>query len=315
MVLCTIWALQQIALKGAASDITTLAQVGIRAGVAALLVGIVMLFRGLPLLGSGGLWKPGVFVGVLFALEFLFVADGLKFTSASHMAVFLYTAPLFASLGLHLTIPEERLAPAQWMGMLLAFLGILVMFLGSKQTGEVNSLTYWGDFLGLLGGAAWGGTTVAVRKSRLSDAPPTQTLFFQLFGAFVILTILSAFKGELTFNLSYKSGVSLAFQGVVVCFASYLTWFWLLTRYQASQLGVLTFMTPPIGILLGVAILGDRLELHFHCGDVDDPRRGGGGDGVWVVSTDPLFESIPSSRKPGRINWYGRTSAGLLVWG
>ena len=266
VILCTIWALQQIALKGAASEITTLAQVGIRAGIAALLVGMVMLFRGLPLLGSGGLWKPGVFVGILFALEFLFVADGLKFTSASHMAVFLYTAPLFASLGLHLTIPEERLAPAQWMGMLLAFLGILVMFLGGKQTGELNSLTYWGDFLGLLGGAAWGSTTVVVRKTRLSDAPPTQTLFFQLFGAFVILTLLSGSKGELVFDLSYRSGISLAFQGIVVCFVSYLAWFWLLTKYQASQLGVLTFMTPPIGVVLGVLILGDTLERHFVVG-------------------------------------------------
>ena len=182
------------------------------------------------------------------------------------MAVFLYTAPLFASLGLHLTIPEERLAPAQWMGMLLAFLGILVMFLGGTQTGELNSLTYWGDFLGLLGGAAWGSTTVVVRKTRLSDAPPTQTLFFQLFGAFVILTLLSGSKGELVFDLSYRSGISLAFQGIVVCFVSYLAWFWLLTKYQASQLGVLTFMTPPIGVVLGVLILGDTLERHFVVG-------------------------------------------------
>jgi len=59
-------------------------------------------------LRDGSLW-PGLTVGVLFALEFLLVAEGLRHTSASHMVVFLYTAPIFAALGLHWRLPAERL--------------------------------------------------------------------------------------------------------------------------------------------------------------------------------------------------------------
>ena len=265
--LCTIWALQQIALKGAASDITTLAQVGLRSGIAALLVSIVMIASDLPLLGSKTLWKPGAVVGVLFALEFLFVAEGLRFTTATHMAVFLYTAPIFASVGLHLTLPEERLAAAQWAGVFTAFIGVLVLFLGGgTQSGEVTAAVLWGDFLGLLGGAAWGSTTVAVRTTTLSDAAPSRTLLYQLVGAFGILSLLAFCKGDFNFSLTYRAGLSLAFQGVVVCFASYLAWFWLLTKYQASQLGVLTFMTPPLGVILGILILGETIETHFVLG-------------------------------------------------
>ena len=39
--------------------------------------------------------------------------------------------------------------------------------------------------------AAWGLTTVLIRSSRLSDAPATQTLLYQLAGAFVLLLPLS----------------------------------------------------------------------------------------------------------------------------
>ena len=45
----------------------------------------------------------------LFSLEYLSVGEGLRYTSASHSVVFLYTAPIFAAIGLHWKLPEERL--------------------------------------------------------------------------------------------------------------------------------------------------------------------------------------------------------------
>ena len=56
---------------------------------------------------------------------------------------------------------------------------------------------------------------------------------------------------------------SLLFQGVVVSFASYLTWFWLLRRYLATRLSVFSFMTPIFGVTFGVLILGDPLSPSF----------------------------------------------------
>jgi len=44
--------------------------------------------------------------------------------------------------------------------------------------------------------------------------------------------------------------LSLGYQSVVVAFASYLTWFWLVARYPAGRLSVFTVMTPLIGRLL-----------------------------------------------------------------
>ena len=75
--------------------------------------------------GSGG--------GCLFGLEFLLVGEGLRHTSASHMVVFLYTAPIFAALGLHWRLPAERLGAVQWLGIALAFGGISIAFFGRSQ--------------------------------------------------------------------------------------------------------------------------------------------------------------------------------------
>nr|WP_240488655.1 DMT family transporter [Labilithrix luteola] len=127
--LCLVWGLQQVAIKVAAPDVSTILQAALRSGVAATLVWLFSHFVARDRWLRGVAAGPGALVGFLFAAEFLFVAEGLRWTTASHMAVFLYTAPIFAAVGLHLTRPDERLTAPQWAGIGLAFVGIVVMFL------------------------------------------------------------------------------------------------------------------------------------------------------------------------------------------
>ena len=117
IVLSLIWGMQQVALKAIAADVSPSLQVGLRSAVGALLVWLyphrIARDQWLPGLASG----PGAVVTVLYALEFLFVSTGLQWTSAAHMAVFVYTAPMFAAIGLHLTIPAERLNLSNGLGL------------------------------------------------------------------------------------------------------------------------------------------------------------------------------------------------------
>jgi drug/metabolite transporter (DMT)-like permease len=55
----------------------------------------------------------------------------------------------------------------------------------------------------------------------------------------------------------------MAYQIVVVAFASYLAWFWLLTRYLAGRLLVFSFLTPLFGVWFGMMLMNDRPSLHF----------------------------------------------------
>lgn len=269
LVLCAIWGMQQVVLKATAADIAPVMQIGLRSGVAALLVGLVMLARGERMRLSDGTLGPGVVVGVLFGLEFLLVAEGLRHTSASHMVVFLYTAPIFAALGLHWRLPAERLGPLQWVGIALAFGGLALAFFGRSQaTATEPSNILWGDFLGLLGGMAWGATTVVVRCSALAGAPATQTLLYQLIGAFVLLLAGAFATSQAHFNPTPQVWASLAFHSLVVSFASFLVWFWLLRHYLASRLGVFSFLTPLFGIAFGAWLLGEPVEASFLLGAV-----------------------------------------------
>lgn len=266
LLLCAIWGAQQVAIKLVAHDIVPLVQVTLRSGLSALLVAALEATRTgrVPLRGRN--LRPGLLAGALFGVEFLFIGEGLRNTSASHMVVFLYTAPVFTALGLHLLVPAERLRRRQWLGVAVAFGGIALAFLGGSGQGALTAGALWGDLCAVLAGAAWGATTVVVRSSSLSEAPATETLLYQLAGGFALLLVASLALRAGPTTLTRASVASLLFQAIVVSFASYLTWFWLLRRYLATRLSVFSFMTPIFGVAFGVIVLGDPVTPAFGAG-------------------------------------------------
>lgn len=264
VLLCGIWGLQQVGIKLAAPDMAPLLQVGLRSGIAAVLVALFMLWRRQPLALGDGTLRAGLLVGTLFALEFFFVAEGLRHSSAAHIVVLLYTAPIFAALGLHWRVPSERLRRLQWLGIVLAFAGIILAFAGGLLGQQLSAGMLLGDLYGLLAGMSWGALTVSVRCSRLSEAPAAKTLLFQLVCGCLLLLPLAWLGGQTeVVRLTPLVWGNLLFQGVVVAFASYLVWFWLLRRYLASGLGVFSFMTPLFGVCFGVLLLGERIDALF----------------------------------------------------
>lgn len=262
--LCTIWGGQQVAVKLAVPVVPAVLQAGLRSMIATVLVGGWMLWRRQKLMTGDGTLPAGILAGVLFSLEFLCIFVGLTHTTASRMAVFLYTAPCFTAIGLHWTVPSERLRTMQWLGMALAFCGIVVAF--SDGSGSDLATTWPGDLLGILAGLFWGLTTVVVRASRLATAAPSKTLLYQLAVSAVLLCALALVTGNVHIApMTPTTWISLVYQSIGVAFASYLIWFWLLTRYSAARLASFSFLSPLFGVTFGVLILGESVGWRFGC--------------------------------------------------
>ncbi len=269
LIICITWSLQQIFIKLAANDITPIMQASLRNGIAALLVGLMIVIKKGWSPSWKGTLKPGIITGIIFAGEFLFIALGLQYTSASHIAIFLYTGPIFTALGLNFFVATERLKPLQWIGITICFIGIVTAFGSSLLQNEIDITSLLGDFFGLLAGLFLGSITVIIRSTKLSEAPPTLTLFYQLLIGFIILLIIALISGQSAiFHLTPIAISSLIFQGVIVSFISYLIWFWLLRKYVATTLTIFTLMTPIFGVGFGVLILNDKLTTNFIIGAI-----------------------------------------------
>lgn len=261
LLLCAIWSGNYVAAKLGAPDMPLVLQGCVRSVIAVVLVLLWARHRSEPLFAADGTLWPGLAAGLLFAGEFAFIYAGLNHTGASRMAVFVYLAPCFTALGLQWLVPGERLDAQQGIGIALAFLGVLLAFADGFFSDRATLL---GDFFGVLAGALWGWTTVVIRVTSLAQASAAKTLFYQLGLCALLLAPLSVLLGEGGVRAITPTLVaSLLYQGVIIAFLSYLTWFWLLTRYLASRLASFTFITPILSVLAGIVFLGEPMRPTF----------------------------------------------------
>ena len=263
MLICTLlWGLQQVTVKVAATGVSPVMQGGIRSVLATVLLLVWSRGRGIALFERDRTMAPGLVAGCLFAVEFFLIYYGLAHTLASRMVIFIYLAPVLTAIGLAWWVPSERLSALQWLGVALAFTGIVAAFADGYASGDRQTLL--GDACGVLAAALWAATTVLIRATRLSGARAEKTLLYQLAVSALLLPIASFALSEPGVILLDAVTVSmLLYQGVIVAFASYLAWFWLLTRYYAARLSVFAFIAPLAGVAFGVILLSERLSTSF----------------------------------------------------
>jgi drug/metabolite transporter (DMT)-like permease len=259
LLLCTaLWGLGQVAAKVRLAEVPPLLQASVRSLGAAVLLALWARHRGLVLFRHDGTLFGGLLAGGLFAAEFACIFIGLQYTSASRMAVFIYLAPFVVALGMPLISRQERLGLWQVAGLAGAFSGVVWAFAESFVAPAVGPRQWVGDALGLLAALLWGLTTLTLRGTSLTRALPEKTLMYQLLVSGLALGAASWAAGEaVPQRLSAAAAWPLAFQTVVVTFASYLVWFWLLRHYPATRISAFTLLTPVFGLLAGVALLGE----------------------------------------------------------
>lgn len=265
VVCCSLWGLNQVAAKVALADFPPLTQAALRSLGAAVLVLAWSRWRGIALFAQDGTWRAGGLAGLLFAAEFACIFIGLQFTTASRMVVFIYLSPFVVALGMPLIARGERLAVSQWVGLAAAFAGVTWAFAeGFAPTAHAGPRQWLGDALGVAAAVLWGATTLVIRGTALSSAAAEKTLLYQLAVSGLLLALAAPLAGEHWPQAPAALSVaSLLFQTVIVTFASYLTWFWLVRHYPATRIAAFTLLTPVAGLAAGVLLLAEPLTLRL----------------------------------------------------
>ena len=256
LLLCAVWGLTQVAIKIGNTGLSPLFHAGVRSAISALLLWAWSAARGVPLFARDGSLGHGLLIAAFFAGEFVLIYQGLEYTTAARGVLFVYTAPFVVALGAHVLVPGERLRARTVAGLACAFAGIAVAFADALRLPTWRELA--GDAMQLGAAVCWAAVTVAVKARRGPPISPNKTLFYQLAGSAVALLALSAIVGERGVTAPTPAVVAaLLYQAVIVAFASYLAWFWLLTRYAAAELSAFSFLTPLFGMAAGALVLGE----------------------------------------------------------
>jgi drug/metabolite transporter (DMT)-like permease len=257
LLLTILWGLNYPAVKVSNTGLSPVFTTFLRSVIATFFGVIYCLVVKQPLFHRGILLFHGAMVGILFGIEFVFLYFGLLYTSASRAAIFIYLSPFVVAIGAHLFL-KERLNGLKIAGLILAFLGIFLVFKGKPAA--YNKLMLVGDLCEIIAAIFWGATTIYIKKYLAQKVHPINTFLYQL--AFSIpIIFIGALLLEDTWVKEFTMPVisSLFYQSVIVAFASYLAWFKLIHIYPVATLSVFTFLTPIFGVLSGVIFMKDQL--------------------------------------------------------
>ncbi len=252
MVICIIWGLHFIVIK------FTIAEMGVPplfyAAVRVTLMALILL----PFLR----WHKGQMKAVIIgglgygALNYAFMFPALNLTTASAAAVTIELYMPF-SIILSVLILGERIGPWRIFGCVLAFIGVVLIGLGtpSEVAGPGFALG-----IGLMACGAMAEAVGAVSVKSVKSINPVQLLaWFGIVGSVVLwplsLTLetdqISAFAPDTRVNF----GLALVYSVLLVSLIAHGSYYWLLQRLPIHTVAPSGLMTTVIGVIAGIWIL------------------------------------------------------------
>ncbi len=261
VILCLSWGFNQVAVKLALPDIPPFTQALIRSAVATALIAGWCKLRGIPMLSRDGTLMAGLAAGLCFGLEFVFIFQGLVYTTASRAVLFIYLAPFFVVLGTRIFLPADRFSKYQWLGLALSFAGMLLAF--GLPTPAIDPRQMLGDVMMVAAALSWASSTLVI-KAKLTRISSEKVILYQLVVSIPMLGACALVAGEhITHMPSALALGALAYQTLWVVCITFVIWFGLVARYSANRLSAFTFLTPLFGVAAGHLVLGEPLTPAF----------------------------------------------------
>ncbi len=262
LVLCALWGGNMAAIKISNQGMEPIFTAGLRSAGASLLMLLWILWKKEPLFPPSFKKIHALMVGIVFGLEFCFIYLAQRYTLATRSYIFLYTHPFWVALGAHYLIPGDRMTWGRFIGLVLAFIGLVFAF--SDGLAQVSGLIFFGDFLIVLAALGWAATTLYIKHFLIRKCSPFQTLLYQLLFSAPVLLLISFFT-EKEFIRYLDTGILLSFffQTVIVAFLSYWAWFYLIHIYPVTSLAAFSFLTPIFGVFISSLILQEPITLYL----------------------------------------------------
>jgi len=249
----TTWAVIRIGLRG----LPPFTGVAMRFGIAAIvLFAVARAFGVRPDRGRRARVLGAVNAALAFSLSYGVVYWAEQWVPSGLASVLFSTFPLMVAGLAHFALPGERIQLASAAGILVGFLGVLVIF-SEDLTALGGQQAVTASIVFLLSPLAAAVANVVVKRwgkgvHPLSLTAPPMAATAVIMG---VLAVIFERGRQLSFDASSVGALLyLAIAGTAVTFFLY---FWLLDRLPATRLSLITYGIPVVAVTVGTLGLGE----------------------------------------------------------
>ena len=211
----------------------------------------------IPVLPARGEWPALLVLGALFTLQIALMNVGFGATTAANGAVLIAANPLFGVLFAHFLVPGDRVSAARAIGVAVAFGGVALVL--TRGAGLAQPLGSAGDWI-VLASACLLGLRLALSGRLLRSMNEVRLTLWQMLVSLPLFLAGALAWEEIRWERIGPAPLAgILYQGIVVAGLAFTVNFTLMRRYSPSVMISFNFVSPVAGVLLGIAILGERL--------------------------------------------------------
>jgi drug/metabolite transporter (DMT)-like permease len=258
-VLATVWGASFLFIKVGLRGLSPTQVASSRLWFGALALVAIASVRRRPLPRRPAVYGHLLVVGLLLCvLPFTLFAYGETRISSSLASILNATTPLLTMLVASMFLPSERPTRAKLIGLALGFGGVLLVFAPWRGIGG-GSLA--GELACLGATSCYGCAFVYLRRFVLPlGLDPVTVALIQVGLAGLVLLLAAPFVSTDPIQVSWAVLGSMLALGVVGTGIAYVLNTNVVIGLGATAASTVTYLTPVVGVLLGVVVLHDRLS-------------------------------------------------------
>ena len=224
------------------------------------------------------------------ALPFLLISWGEQSIDSAVASILNGTVPLFAMVFAHFALQDDRMTRARVAGLILGFLGVIVLMSGDLVPGEVRTGGL-GQLAVLVASILYAFSTVFARKNLHGLSPVVQSFVPLVVADLFIWTGAVAIEAPVLAPTSGLTWFALVWLGLLGSCVAYLLLFTLLHRVGPTRTTMVTYVFPVVGLVLGIVFLQEPVTPSLLIGAAMVVA------GILVVNGSTLLRSLTSREK------------------
>lgn len=263
-----IWATTPLTIQWSSDSLSAFAAAAARTALALALAFIINAILRRQLFTQSQQWKIYLAASIGIFPNMPVVYWAAQFIPSGLVAVIFSLLPFVTGLMTLLLLKENPFSMKRLLALLLAFIGLLIIFYHQIQFDQQSA---WGIGGILLSCFLFSFSSVLVKKLTVqypaarTDAfnQATGSLLFSLPGLLLCWLLLD---GELPQEISTKSASAIVYLAVMGSLVGSALFFYILQRLSATAVSLITLMTPVLAILIGKLIENEDLSAHTQMG-------------------------------------------------
>ncbi len=199
-----------------------------------------------------------------FTLPFALVYWGQQFIPSALGSILWATFPFCVALVAQVWKPREHLDGPTMLGILLGFLGVLIIFGGDLQVSDPMAL--WGMAAVLASVVVQAISLVQVKEWGEGVSPVAMNFVGMLMGLVALFVLGLVVEGLPPVAWTLPAVLSVLYLALFGSVLAFLAYYWLLKRIDPVYLSLTSFINPIVGVVLGAVVLHETLRTSLLAG-------------------------------------------------